>query len=175
MRMWHTPAGDRVLTAGEWALVRAGLGLVWDAVEVAAESGSGDATGVRVFDMLQHGQQVALLAQVGTALTEPAVPAPPLTAATEGALAAVFAQLRAWLEMELLDGDKTECRSLILGAVGEATGRDVPLPDPRDTNGDEWEMVIEEVEARLFWDGDWEMADVFLDLPLEQARRAPPT
>jgi hypothetical protein len=31
-------------------------------------------------------------------------------------------------------------------------------------------MLIEEVEARLFWDADWEMADVFLYLPPEAAR-----
>jgi hypothetical protein len=29
--MWRTPAGDRVLTPGEWALVRAGLARAWDA------------------------------------------------------------------------------------------------------------------------------------------------
>jgi hypothetical protein len=54
--MWNTPSGDRVLTAGEWALVRAGLDLAWDAVEIAHEAGTGDATGVRVFDVFQPGQ-----------------------------------------------------------------------------------------------------------------------
>src|SRR6476620_6183242 len=122
--MWHSPAGDRVLTPGEWALVRAGLDLAWDAVEVAQEAGTGDATGVRVFDALQPGQQVALLAQVGTALSDPAVPAPPLTAATEVALAAMFAQLRALLDVEPDTAEKSECRRLILGAVGEVPGRD---------------------------------------------------
>ena len=29
---------------------------------------------------------------------------------------------------------------------------------------DVWDLLIEEVEARLFWDADWEMGDVFLDL-----------
>src|SRR4051794_34540914 len=103
--MWRTPDGDRVLTPGERELVRAGLALAWDAVEIAAEASTGDATGVRVFDVLQPGQQVALLAYVGTALSDPAVAAPPLTAATEGAVAAAFAQLWAWLEVELCDAD----------------------------------------------------------------------
>jgi hypothetical protein len=123
-----------------------------------------------VFDALQPGQQVALLAQVGTALSDPAAPAPPLTAATEGTLAAVFAQLRAWLETELYDGEKAECRRLLLGAVGDAAGRDGPLPAETEPDAGEWELLIEEVEARLFWDADWEMADVFLDLPPEEAR-----
>jgi hypothetical protein len=168
--VWHTPGGDRVLTPGEWELVRAGLGLAWDAVEIAHEAGTGDATGVRVFDVLQPGQQVALLAQVGTALSDPAAPAPPLTAATEGALAAMFAQLRAWLEVELDAGETTECRRMILGAVGDAAGQDGPLPEPTETDAGEWELLLEEVEARLFWDADWEMGDVFLDLPPEAAR-----
>jgi hypothetical protein len=168
--VWRTPAGDRILTPGEWALVRACLDLAWDAVDVAAEAGTGAATGVRVFDVLQPGQQVALLAQVGTALSDPAGPAPPLTAATEGAVAAVFAQLRAWLEVELFDGDKAGCRRLILGAVGEPAGRDGPLPQPTEANAGEWELLVEEVEARLLWDRDWEMADVFLDLPPEEGR-----
>jgi hypothetical protein len=34
----------------------------------------------------------------------------------------------------------------------------------------DWELLIEEVEARLFWGADWEMGDVFLGQPLEQAR-----
>jgi hypothetical protein len=168
--VWHTPDGDRVLTPGEWALVRAGLGLAWDAVEIAHESGTEDATGVRVFDVLQPGQQVALLALVGTALTDPAAPAPPLTAATEGASAAMFAQLTAWLEVELDTGEETECRRLILAAVGEAAGCDGPLPEPTETDPGEWELLLEEVEARLFWDADWEMGDVFLDLPPEEVR-----
>lgn len=167
--MWRIPDGDRVLTAGEWALVRAGLDLAWDAVELAREAGDGDATGVRVFDSLQPGQQVALLVLVGTALSDPNVPAPPLTAATEGALAAVLAQVRAWLEVELDAGEGTGCRRLILAAVGDAAGRDGPLPEPSVTDRDEWELLVEEVETRLFWDPDYEMGDVFLDLPPEAA------
>jgi hypothetical protein len=168
--MWHTPAGDRVLTTTEWALVRAGLDLAWDAVEVAAEAGNDAATGVRAFNVLQPGQQVALLATVGTALLDPSVPPPPLTAATEGALAAVIDQVRTDLEMELDGGNSTGCRRLILEAVGDVAGREYPLPAPADRDWDEWEMLIEEMESRLFWDADWEMADVFLDLPPERAR-----
>ena len=39
-----------------------------------------------------------------------------------------------------------------------------------ETDRDDWEMVTEKVEARLFWDTDWEMGDVFLDLPPEVGR-----
>jgi hypothetical protein len=172
--VWRTPDGDRVLTAGEWALARAGLGLAWDAVELAREAGAGDATGVRVFDALQPAQQVALLALVGAALSDPQAPAPPLTAATEGTLGAVFDLLRAWLEMELAgaagEGDPTHVRRLLLAAVADAGGRDGTVPEPTDATPGEWELLLEEVEARLFWDADWEMGDVFLDLPPEAAQ-----
>jgi hypothetical protein len=167
--VWHAPDGERVLAAGEWALVRAGLGLAWDAVELARAAGTADATGLPVFDALQPGQQIALLAQVGAALSDPEVPAPPLTAATEGALAAVFALLRAWLEAELEGAvggrDPAHVRGLLLGAVGQAAGRDGPLPEPTEADVPEWELLFEEVEARLFWDTDYELGDAFLDLP----------
>jgi hypothetical protein len=169
--MWHTPSGNRVLSPGEWALIRAALSLAWDAVEMAADAGDDEATGVRAFDTLQPGQHVALLALVGKALSDLSVPAPPLTAATEGALAVIFVQVREWLlEIELTDNDPTDCRRLILAAIGDSVGRDYPLPAPTDADPDEWEMLIDEIEARLFWDADWEMGDVFLDRSPDEVR-----
>jgi hypothetical protein len=173
--MWRTPADDRVLTPGEWALVRAGLARAWDAVEAARDTpGGAGPTGVRAFDALQYGQQVGLLAQVGRALSDPGVPAPPLTAVTEGAVAAIFAVLRAGLDLELTAAglptfDPTGVRRLLLAAVGNAHGQDDPRPAVTDPERHEWDLLLEEVEGRLFWDADWEMADQFLDLPPEEA------
>jgi hypothetical protein len=165
LSVWHTPDGDRILTSGEWQLVQAGLELTWDAVEAAKDvEGDPDATGVRVFDDLQHGQQIGLLAIVGKALTDPTMPSPPLSAATESTLAAIFAMLRGWLDVEIDVGAHTTIRQLILGAVSEVA-RDDPLPAPADKDEDEWDMLIEEVEDRLLWDADFEMGDEFLDLP----------
>lgn len=141
--MWHTPDGDRILTAGEWGLVQAGLDLAWEAVEAAREASDGpEATGVRVFDDLRPGQQIGRLALVGTALTDSTMPSPPLSAATEGTLAAIFAMLRGWLDVELDAGDQTTIRQLILGSVGEAA-RDYLLPVVADKDADEWDMLIE--------------------------------
>src|SRR5215207_9979609 len=171
--MWRTPGGERVLTAGEWALLRAGLARAWDAVEAARDTPGGPGpTGVRVFDSLQHGQQIGLLALVGRGLSGARVPAPPLTAATEGAVAAVFAVLRAGLDLDLaaagLPGfDPTGVRRLILGAVADAGGRDDPPPAVTESDPGEWELLLEELQSRLFWDADWEMADDFLDLSPE--------
>ena len=99
--VWHTPDGDRVLTAGEWALVGAGLGLAWDAVEIAARGrhrGRHRGAGVRRAPARPAGRPPG---PGRRGPVRPGRPGPPLTAATEGALAAVFALLRAWLETEL--------------------------------------------------------------------------
>jgi hypothetical protein len=125
---------------------------------------------VRAFDVLQPGQPVALLALAGTALSDPNAPALPRTAATEGAVAAVLAQVRTDLEMELDAGDSTECRRLILASAGDVAGRDGPLPEPTDPDPDEWETLIQEAESRPFWDADWGLADASPDLPPGAAR-----
>jgi hypothetical protein len=123
--MWRTPAGDRVLTPGEWALVRAGLAPAWAAVEAARDTPGGPGiTGVRAFDALQPGQQTGLLARVGRALSDAHAPNPPLTAVTEGALAAVLGVDRAVLPLELdgpgyLAGEPRAWRRHVLGAVGD--------------------------------------------------------
>src|SRR4051812_7114659 len=100
--MWRTNSGDRVLSEAEWNLFRVGLGDLWDHVEDDTRGGGGlSRTGVRVFDGLQPEQKLALLADVGQALRDPAVPAPDLTAANEGAIAAVFAAIQQRLELEI--------------------------------------------------------------------------
>lgn len=67
-------------------------------------------------------------------------------------------------------GEPAHVRRLVLGAVGEAGGRDGPLPEPTEADPGEWKLLLEEVEGRLFWDSDYELGDVFLDLPPEAAR-----
>src|SRR5687767_13270896 len=100
-------SGERVLSEAEWNLFRVGLGELWDAVE---DDGPGEDglshTGIRVFDALQPAQKIALLADVGQALREPGVPPPELTAASEGAVAAVFVRLSTLLELAELTDDR---------------------------------------------------------------------
>lgn len=174
--MWRTPDGDRALTPEEWALFRLGLGLAWDAVEAVCDSAHPLAqTGVGAFDVLQSGQKLAVLAEVGKALSDPEVLPPRHTAANEAALAAVLAMLRDHLALELDDlgpeppGDPCEFRRLILNAIGDSVGREAPLPDPSDDDPEEWGWLLEEFEDRLLWDADYEMGDAFLDLPAEAA------
>lgn len=169
--------GDRVLDEAEWALFAAGLDLLWDEVERDISDGADDSdTGVGAFDRLTPEQKLALLAAVAAAVRDPAVPCPRHTAANEGAVAAVFAAARGLLADELDGaeppggGETTELRGLLLAAAGDPDGREDPLPDPAGTDPEPWEWLLEEVEDRVLWDADFEMGDLFLDLPPEHAR-----
>jgi hypothetical protein len=54
-----------------------------------------------------------------------------------------------------------------------AAGREVgieELPEPDDTDFDEWDLLIGCLEDNLLWDEDWEMVD-HLDASPEVARR----
>src|SRR4051812_14309156 len=99
--MWRMSGGNRVFREAEWALFRVGLEALWDYIEDdnAGEVGLSE-TEVAVFDVLQPGQKLALLADVAQALRDPAIPTPRHTAANEGAVAAVYTTVRLLLEQE---------------------------------------------------------------------------
>ena len=175
--MWRMPDGDRVLTEAEWALFRAGLGLLRDFIEQDISAQTDDAeTGVPVFDRLTPEQKLALLADTARALRDPAVPAPHHTAANEAAIMAVFSTLRGDLEAELdlagmeADDPPLAVRRLLRAACDGMDGREEPLPDPHSTDREAWDWLLQEVEDRVFWDRDFDVGDAFLDLPPEQAR-----
>jgi hypothetical protein len=173
--MWRMQDGDRVLTEAEWALLRVGLGNLWDFIEDDGIDADGlSETGVRVFDALQPAQKLALLADVGQALRNPAVPTPRHTAANEGAIAAVFATIRRALEEEIAldavaDEPSAEVRSLLLAAA-ESDDPPEDLPALSDDDRGNWGWVLEAIEGRIFWDADYEMGDAFMDRPPEEAR-----
>jgi hypothetical protein len=135
--MWRTPSGDRVLAPAEWALFREGMSSLWDWTEDTFDDTEPYETGVRVFDRLQLGQQLALLGLVGRALSDPSVPTPRHTAANEAAIAAVFAHIHECVHEEVeLDADEggegshQYLREWILAAFREADPEyDEPLPD----------------------------------------------
>jgi hypothetical protein len=113
-------------------------------------------TGVRVFDELTAAQKIALLADVAMALRDAACPAPAHTIATDSAVAAVFARVREVLEHELDGeterGDETLIRGLIRGAYRGSADRSQRLPPATRKNPEDWELLLEGVEARLHWE-----------------------
>src|SRR5262245_7993684 len=136
--MWRMDSGDRALTDAEWAVFAVGLGALWDFVEDDVEEGVPGAseTGARAFDELQREQKVALLADVALALRDPSAPAPDLTAASEGAVAAVFAVVRSELQDEIDAQEAGEgghpIRSLVLAAQQPDVLEEGGMPAPGD-------------------------------------------
>src|SRR4051794_14261888 len=126
--MWRTPIGERVLRGSEWDLFCEGLGLLRDQVETWLDDPDLCMTGVAIFDRLQPASQLAMLALVGQALHDEAEPCPDLTALTEGTLAAVYASIHQWIEIDIdfaredpqPDADQSALRVLVLAAFREA-------------------------------------------------------
>lgn len=176
--MWWTPDGDRVLQGAEWELFRHGLACLWDSVEESFNDPSGFQTGVRVFDVLQPSQQLAMLALVGKALSDSTVPSPELTAHSEGAVAAVFQHILVLIELETDcqaepddQGNSSFWRELVLAAAIQGDEDwDEPLPDAQCDDLGEWDFVLECLSGRIFWDADYEMDKTFLDAPPPRRR-----
>src|SRR6516164_2371518 len=101
--MWHTPKGRRAITGQEAALLRKAIGAMLHWIDLDADFPDDDrwTWGVRVFDDLTIEQQIAMLAEVGEALFNPAAPVQPLTAINEATIAAMFAAVRSEINMEI--------------------------------------------------------------------------
>jgi hypothetical protein len=174
--MWRTPEDDRVLTEAEGALFRVGLTILQDVIQQDISNKTNDPdTGVTVFDRLTPEQKLTLLAETAHALRNPAIPAPHHTAVNEGAILAVFAMLQGELEIELDSAPSTDetsspIRPLLRAACEGSEDGEEPLPDVQETDPDTWEGLMQEVQEAIFWDDDFAMEDVFLDLPPEQVQ-----
>ena len=84
--------------------------------------------------------------------------------------------VRVCLETELLDAgettgtDGTGVRQLLRALDAEYTGGRRKLPSPTRSDKEIWDDIVEDFEARVFWDYDFDMGDEFLDLPPEEDR-----
>ena len=167
--MWRTPRGERVLRGAEWELFREGLDTLWDWVESSAPDTEISDTGTPAFDRLQIGQRLALLAAVGTALSEEGVPRPHLTINTESAVAAVFGQITTevdkeidlsrepnWLANPDEPEDATRWRRLVLAAYREAMLQDKAeaLAGSKDEAGRPQEVPawVGTEDPEVFWE-----------------------
>jgi hypothetical protein len=171
VNMWWTSEGERVLLGAEWELFREGLAGIRDHIGDSARGEESFDYGIAAFDNLQPGQQLALLAQVGQALRDEAVPMPELTAHTEGTVAAVFEYIRQAIGTEIslqqdLRGSShaTFWRQLVLAACRQVEeGCEESLPEPSCDDLDEWGFLIDVLADWILWDSDFDMEDCFLD------------
>ena len=174
-------AGTRVLRGAEWELFRVGLSTLWDDIESQPDDEEPGTTDVKAFDRLTRPERLALLAQVGKGLHDRREPCPDLTALNEAAVAAVFAQVRYLVAVEIdaqrsgfgtFSRDRAERpRELVLAAAREVDPeRRADLPKARSTDFSEWYDVIQTMLFRILDDIDYLAADIFLDMPPSRSR-----
>src|SRR5262249_15973580 len=105
--MWWTSEGECVLNGAEWDLFRLGLSPLGDDGEMPDDYEEPGTAGIAVFDNLRKPERLARLAQLARGLHDEGEPCPDLTALSEGTVAAVFAQLRYLIDIEI--DDEAEC------------------------------------------------------------------
>jgi hypothetical protein len=164
--MWHTDGGDRALEGAEARLFAEAL---WDFVTYL-EVGEGDYDGgIGVFDRLTYGQKISLLSIIATGLLKLDEPPHKLTAVVEGAIAAVFSQLKTVVILEIEEPSiKTQWRKMILAARREAGANKLPKASCGDER--EWFTEIEALSDLILWDADYESEDLYIDKRPEEAQ-----
>ncbi len=179
---WNSNNGQRTLEGAEAALIRDALADVVERCRHEIESGTEHWTyDVALFDCLEPGVQLALLAEVGQALLRQTETCPELTAANEATIAALYRYIEEALEIEIdvqiLDGlsddsDSSEAvffwRSRVR-AVFEEDDEIDELPDLNSTDSGNWLLLVQLLHDRILWDTDYEMGGIFLDTPPESA------
>lgn len=165
--MYHTDRGTRTLEGAEANLIRNLLANTWDLIDMLPDERW--EFGVGPFDRLTRGQQLSLLVTAGEALLDPSVPDPPLTAALEGAVAAMFEALRLCIDGEMQTADphdrSTLWRELALAALNEI---DEPVGPtlhrtPDDEDPEHWDIALEVLRSAILWDEDYCDEDIYDD------------
>lgn len=179
---WNTQLGHRHAVGAEAELIREAIAFIRDSIELElTDPEIRWPFQVPVFDKLDPRSRLGLLAEVGEALLAETEPLP-LTAITEGAVAAIYDAIRQLVAIEI-DEQNSEAetgtrapsryRELALKiAKSDEPRHDAPaeadpdpddaLPSPRSTDCSSWDCVLQAISDRFLWDDD------FLD-----ARRAP--
>jgi hypothetical protein len=177
--MWRTSQGERVLNGAEWNLFREGLAELWDTLEDDFDGDDASNSGHAAFDALQPGQKLAMLALVGQALHDEAVPAPAHTAHNEATIAAVFDQISLGIVQEVTDegtlpDDMAEFwRRLVREAwMGIADSSMHPRLSPSCVDIEAWSTIVDLLSEQILWDYDFAMGDRFLDADPEESRAA---
>jgi hypothetical protein len=198
--MWPTSGGDRTLTGTEAVLIANAIDTMLDLIidymgldDQSDEETSAAAlhTGISVYDSLRIGQRVAVLNLVAQHLLTPSIfHQDSITAAFDGAIAAIYSEIRDRVEIEIdimSAHDPTELgsypdlpsssrwRRWVLQSCHETLGRG----DWNKIHSDEdmawvklqvWEDWIDQLSMAILWDRDFEYAETFLDADPDAAR-----
>ena len=151
--MWRTELGERILEGPEAALFRDAVADLIDPPNLCEDHDY--QVGVDVFDHLTYGQKLAMLDHVANALLRPEVPAPELTALSEGTVAAVFHHLKIMVRVEIeLSEMGPIWRPKVLDACRLTELEDLPASDCDDMQ--EWDFLVEALLDRILWDRDYD-------------------
>jgi hypothetical protein len=181
---WKTQWGERHAVGAEAELFREAIAYVLDMVLGEIEDPDEKwSFQVPVFDRVHPASKLGLLASVGEALLSE-TPSPPLTAITEGTVAALYNAVKQLVAIESDDQRLDEAegsasrqprhRSLVLEV---ARSHDVLVDDSADPSLDtcerlpavhctdltEWEWVVDAISDHFLWDQDFLYADEMLD------------
>jgi len=165
--MWRTSCGTRILEGAEARVFSEALLCLLD--EAFMDQFEDYPSGVQCFDDLTYGQKIPVLAKVGHGLLCRDVPAVALTAALEGAIAAVFEKLRETVRLEIEEPELgTAARKRVVAARHAMDGEEIP--DCTCNDPQEWDLEIQELADAILWDADYEDGHLYLDRPPEEAQ-----
>lgn len=174
--MWHTANGDRTLFGAESQLIRNVVGELIDAIRADPELGIPPEYGIERFDELDWRQQMVMLLRVVRGLLDENVPPIELTALNESVVAAIYAQMRAGVEVELdadgtLQGDDAgdRRRAEIVAALHDRRP-DSLLPSSQSVVMENWTAAIDCLEDMVLGDHDWALPDLLLDASPDYSR-----
>ena len=165
--MWRTDRGERILEGAEAIVFAEALSTLLDYAIV--DQFEDYESGVACFDNLTYGQKISVLATIGNGLFRKDVAPVDLTAVVEGAIAAVFQNLKDSIVLEIDEPEfGTNWRELVIAARKEAEVEDIPAPTCTDV--DEWEFQVEGLTDRILWDRDYEDDHTYMDHPPEKTQ-----
>lgn len=180
--MWSMPEGDGILTDAEWEVFRALLKELRRIAQDSIESGVNTwESGIKAFDGLPGGLRLVLMAECGVALCDPETPAPLLTAANLGIIAAAHKRFQWHLSQEIAQAKarpketvgadnliNTTYRAALLEILSTSL---VPLDNLPDISCDdlaEWQRLADWWYNRWVGDADFEAAEKLWDVPRQQ-------
>ena len=178
--MWQTSQGTRTLEGAEAHLVGEVVHYLLDQILVGIEINEPHRSDVPIFDALQPTQQLVMLAQVAQGLLSNNVEPVPLTAINEGAIYAVFCELRSLIEIEIdferlgEDPDNTIRTAAIEAWLQHNQWNDGDevkdiLPDPDTMDVDHWTWFVEMIADQILWDRDFDLDGLVADIQPEKA------
>jgi hypothetical protein len=180
--MWNTALGKRTLIGAERRMV---VHAAWELADSISASAPEDSVqfGIVLFDRLSWQHQMLMLEKVLSMLVDPSIAAPKSSALLDATVAAIYAQIRTSLEIELdhakmdmgdslADGDHFDVRMELIDAMKEPIDSDEPMDEPPEGGWptilcdeiDEWDLAIESLRGRILADEDWQMEAITIDL-----------